>query len=678
MRPGQRAAALDAAVAALAGGLALAVYVRSLAPGLLWGDSAEFQFAAWLGGFAHPTGYPLYLMLGWLWSHVVPLGDPAYRMNLFSALWGGVAVALLALLVMRLLRAWSRAPEAIRPWSRAVALCAGCAFAVTSTFWSQAVIAEVYTLHAALLCAILLALAAWAGRVRAEDGAGAWRMALVTAALFGFGLAHHRATLLLIPPALLFGWIVAGSRAASVLRSLRPRRLLLLVACLLAPLLLYLYIPLRAPHVPYFRLDLAPDQSLPLYDASLGGFVAHVTGSVFRSALGIPPDGGAALARLANSFVAEVSPNGILLGLIGLVWLLAGRGEAGRARRAWLALTGSFFVLQIGFNLLYAIGDIHVFYIPAYLVWAVWMAAGAWGLGLSLAALLARLAAGASRWPRALGAAAAVLLLAALAYGSAVTEWPRVQRATDDSAARAWAGLLAAPLPDRAVLVSNDRDEMAPLWYLKYVEGTRPGLDGLFPLLQGGEEWRDVAGVTERGLASGRPVYLVKPMPGLALAFELDEPAAAAPTGRLGPPVHVRGAVAATAPDHPAGSVFGEHLELVGYDLAPTRARPGGVQQVVLYWRVLGPLDRNYVISVQLIGADSAKAGQSDERPGGEFLPMTGWRAGAVLRDARAIAIAPEAAPGTYALLVAIYDGAADPPVYLGEPQTVGSVEVGP
>lgn len=678
MKPGPRAAALDAAVAALAGALALAIYVRSLAPGLLWGDSAEFQFAAWLGGFAHPTGYPLYLMLGWLWSHVVPLGDPAYRMNLFSALWGGVAVALFPLLIMRLLPVWSRAPETVRPWSRAVALCAGLVFAVTPTFWSQAVIAEVYTLHAALLCAILLALAAWAGRVRAGDVPGAMRLALVTATLFGLGLAHHRATLLLIPPALLFGWIVAGPRAAPMLRSLSTGRLLQLAACLLAPLLLYLYIPLRAPHVPYFRLDLAPDQSLPLYDASLGGFIAHVTGSVFRSALVVPPDGVAALVRLVSGFVAEVSPNGVVLGLLGLGWLLVGRGETGRARRAWLALTGSFFVLQIGFNLLYAIGDIHVFYIPAYLVWVLWMAAGAWGLGSSLAALLARLAAEGSRWPRAVGAAAAALVLATVAYGSAVTEWPRVQRATDDSAARAWSGLLAAPLPEGAVLVSNDRDEMAPLWYLKYVEGTRPDLDGLFPLLQGGEDWRDVAGVTERGLASGRPVYLVKPMPGLELAFGLDEPAAVAPAGRLGPPVRVRGAVTETAPGHPAGIVFGERLELVGFDLAPARARPGEVQPIVLYWRALGPLDRNYVISVQLIAADGAKAGQSDEQPGGQFLPMTGWRAGVVLRDPRTIAISPDAAVGTYAVLVAIYDGAAVPPVYLGEPQPVGGLEIGP
>ncbi|NIO71864.1 MAG: DUF2723 domain-containing protein, partial [Anaerolineae bacterium] len=55
-------------------------------------------------GIAHPTGYPLYTMLGWLWSHVLPLGDVAYRMNLFSALWAAVAVTLLYITSVLFLR----------------------------------------------------------------------------------------------------------------------------------------------------------------------------------------------------------------------------------------------------------------------------------------------------------------------------------------------------------------------------------------------------------------------------------------------------------------------------------------------------------------------------------------------------------------------------------------------
>jgi uncharacterized membrane protein YvlD (DUF360 family) len=143
--------------------LAAALYLRTLAPGVLGGDSGEFQFAAWLGGFAHPTGYPLYLLLGYLWTHLLPFGDAAWRMNAFSALWGAVAVGLLYLLARRILQmiappAW---PASI---GRLLGLLAAAIFAVTPTFWSQAVVAEVYALNAALIVAILLALVTWAVR----------------------------------------------------------------------------------------------------------------------------------------------------------------------------------------------------------------------------------------------------------------------------------------------------------------------------------------------------------------------------------------------------------------------------------------------------------------------------------------------------------------------------------
>ena len=130
---------------------------------MLGGDSGEFQFAAWLGGFAHPTGYPLYLLLGYLWTHLLPIADAAWRMNAFSALWGAVAVGLLYLLALRMLQITAPAgwPVAI---SRLLALLAAAIFAVTPTFWSQAVVAEVYTLNAALIVAILLALVTWAAR----------------------------------------------------------------------------------------------------------------------------------------------------------------------------------------------------------------------------------------------------------------------------------------------------------------------------------------------------------------------------------------------------------------------------------------------------------------------------------------------------------------------------------
>ncbi len=680
MSGGRRSAAIDLAVAGLAGVLALGVFVRSLAPGLLWGDSAEFQFAAWLGGFAHPTGYPLYLILGWLWTHLVPLRDPAFRMNLFSALWGGVAVALFSLLVMRVIRfvaatgtvEGSRTPG-LSVASRLIALGAALLFTFTPTFWSQAVIAEVYTLHAAFVSGLLLALVMWAHRVVDHRTRDAGRLANVTALLFGLSLAHHRTTLLLMVPAALFVLIVAAGAHWRPRLTLRRAGLLLL--CLLAPLLLYLYIPLAAPAAPYYRLPLSPTQSLTLFDSTLGGFLAHASGSVFSSALTAPRPGGLNAGGLVGRLVDELSLNGLLLGFFGLAFLVfAGARE--RNWRSWavLALTGVFFLAQVAFNLFYAIGDIQVFYIPAYLVWVLWMALGGWALVRIVAWLFAGSGERVVRWATVVAGVLALVVFLAFAYRGAVEYWPKVQRAGDDSARRAWSALLDSGLPQDAVLVSNDRDEMVPLWYLAYVEGRRPDLTGLFPLIQPGASWSDVGAVLDAALQTGRPVYLVKPMPGLKVKYDLA-PAPGQSVGPLGPAVRVTAAPPA-APSHPADAVYGDTVRLLGFDVAPAVLVAGQPAQVTLYWQALRETAEDWTTFVQVVDGSGEKVGQSDHHPGGAFYPTNLWRPGEQLRDTHALQISPAAGEGPYQLLVGIYRADGSGLQQLGTPQIVGQVEI--
>ncbi len=199
-------------------------------------------------------------MLGWLWTHLRPHSRSRVPHEPVFGLWGGIAVALFCLLVIRLfvlraLPAASRAADltgfAKPVRSRRAAPLASSPSAPPSsspsrpTFWSQAVIAEVYTLHAAFVAALLLALLLWAERTCEGDVPAARRRSYLVALLFGLSLAHHRSTILLIPAAALFVAIVLlGTRT-------RPRfsrrQAAVLLACLLAPLLLYLYIPLAAP-----------------------------------------------------------------------------------------------------------------------------------------------------------------------------------------------------------------------------------------------------------------------------------------------------------------------------------------------------------------------------------------------------------------------------------------------
>src|SRR5213593_112847 len=71
--------------------VAFCLYAATLLPGIGSGDTAEFQRVAPTLDVAHPTGYPLYTLLGWLWSHLPLGGTPAWRMNLFSAVASALA-----------------------------------------------------------------------------------------------------------------------------------------------------------------------------------------------------------------------------------------------------------------------------------------------------------------------------------------------------------------------------------------------------------------------------------------------------------------------------------------------------------------------------------------------------------------------------------------------------------
>ncbi len=725
---------IDTLIACAAGLSAFALYVRTLAPGLLWGDSAEFQFAAWLGGFVHPTGYPLYLMLGWLWTHVLPWGDPAWRMNLFSALWGGVAVGLLYLVAVRMLqmveptpptplRAESGSelhdglvgeptPPTLLPareggesssspyrrggWGvRSLSLAAALIFAVTPTFWSQAVVTEVYTLHAAFVAAILLVALAWADtagrrsllRAVASPGvrsSGTGRRSLLRAVaspgvhlyllagLVGLSLAHHRTTLLLLPGLItwLFAWNQGFSRLLPLLakpaRASNPpsqktggvmRRSLIAAALFLAPLLLYAYTPLVAPHTPYFTVTLGPGQELSLYEPSLRGFIEHVTGSTFRTALGRSAEPW--LRALTGRLVGELSWLGLGLGVLGAGWLALRRFRL-------LILTGLMFLVMAVFNHFYGIGDIFVFYIPVYLIWVLWIAAGLGACAEAIAWAGRRAGLHLRDW----GLLLAGVVGLGLAGWLVGPSYAANNRSGDRSARSAWEGILGQPIPPNAILISNDRDEMVPQWYLKYVEARRPDLDGLFPLIQPGPAWADVAAVTQQALLTGRPVYLIKPMPGLEVKFDLEQVSEGTGIGGL---VRVLGPAPGGESAVRSGVVFEDRLRLHGYETSPAAVNAGQALTVTLYWDVLASLEHDYTTFVHLVNANGQVVTQSDHRPGGVYYPTSLWRPGERLRDAHRLDIRPDPGPEPYTLVVGLYRLAPDLQ-HLGSPKQVGQL----
>ena len=638
----------DCLIAGSVGAVAFVLYLRTLAPGLLAGDSGEFQFAAWLGGFAHPTGYPFYLLSGWLWTHLLPWHDPAWRMNLFSALWGAVAVGLVYLLARRVIPA-PRAPAGIF-MPRLAALFAALTFAATPTFWSQAVAAEVYTLHAAFVAIMLLALLIWNDR---PTRGGAYALA----ALYGLSLTHHRTMLLLAPALLAALWLIYRRETALCRRVVPLRDLIIVGAVACLPLLLYLTIPLTAPRAPYARVLIGPDETLALYQPTLAGFVGYITGQEFNAAFRSPTG---ALGRLMPSLrwlANEITWGGVALGLLGLGWLAR---RASPRRGLHLVLTGLSFLALLIFNLFYGIGDIYVFYIPLYLIWVVWMALGLTAVVNAIQRRAPRgIPAAAQRWiPLSL-----YLLALALPAYLVMHNFVIVDQSHNDAARAVWRDILAEPIPADAILVTNDRDEMMPLWYLQYVEGVRPDLTGVFPLIRPTPAWRDVGAVTDSALRSGRPVLLTKPMPGLDVKFRLESAAGR----RL---ERVLGRVADRPPDQPTDAVFGDAIRLIGYDLRQTGLASGGPVTLTLYWQPLHSLDADYTTFIQLFDAAGAKIAQSDQRAGGVYYPTTLWKPGEILGDTHRLTLPANPGRPPYKLLVGLYTGTTDLR-HLGEPQTI-------
>ena len=206
----------------------LALYSASLVPGVAFWDTGEMQTVPTILGIAHPTGFPAFVLLGWTFAHVVPFETPAWRVSFCSACCAAAAVWLLFRFVRGLVNdAW-------------IALAAAGAYAVGDIVWTRASRAEVHDLALAFTS---LAIVASFDAGRRRDG----RSAVVAAAACGFGLATHPVVALAVPSVVILAWpALRGPGRASY------GRIALSAA---APLLLYLYIPLRSAQVERSGLD---------------------------------------------------------------------------------------------------------------------------------------------------------------------------------------------------------------------------------------------------------------------------------------------------------------------------------------------------------------------------------------------------------------------------------------
>jgi hypothetical protein len=363
--------------------IAFFLYRSTLLPGQDLGDTASFQAIAGDHLLVPRQGYPLYFAWTGLLVHALPI-EAARAANLGSAIAAAAAVGLVLLAGAEL------------AGSLVGGLVAGLLLAGSYTFWSQAVIAEVYALHLLAAGWSLLALLSWKARPSAA------RLALFFA-LCALGFGNHLSMVLLLPgfAVLLFTAAPGGPRSM-----LRPRVVLLAAGLATLFALQYAW---------NFRWLVFEHRDATLAEL-LSTFWFDVTKSDWRANMvyGIPTS---TLADRLDMYWFDLRQQfgvpGSLAAVVGFASLLCREWKLGAAMVAlWL--------VNWVFAFTYNVGDVHVFYLASH-----WAAALAAGCGAQWIVCRVR---GAGR--RAAGWAAACIVLAYPAW-RAYDTFPAMDRSGD-------------------------------------------------------------------------------------------------------------------------------------------------------------------------------------------------------------------------------------------------------
>ncbi len=284
-------------------------------------------------GIPHPPGFPLFVLLGKIFTYVIPFGTAAFRVNFFSAVCGAAAAAMFYVLCRTL----------VGPDRRFAAAAAALLFAFSQTFWSQAVIAEVYTLNALILICVFYMLRRW------ERGGPLWPAALFA----GLGLTVHPMQALFFP-----GWMyfILRSHKRSQIDSEEVKKS---IAVFAGALCLHLYPLIRS------RANPPLDWGNPENGKNL---IAYLTASQYRDRMFTLPFS-VVLENAGKGFqllFEQFTPFLFILPLAGAVLLFKKQRRLFMVTFLSVVLT---FLYAINYNIPW---EIDVYYIPIVFVAAFW------------------------------------------------------------------------------------------------------------------------------------------------------------------------------------------------------------------------------------------------------------------------------------------------------------------
>ncbi|MBI4753144.1 DUF2723 domain-containing protein, partial [Candidatus Desantisbacteria bacterium] len=444
---------------------AFMVYLRTLTPSIELHDSGELVSAAFVLGICHPPGYPFYCLIGKFLTNIIPMANIAFRMNIFSALSASAAVMMVYFITMKIsLPFWNMPVQAAKkdatltpspsvplrwvwnpPLHAFVPSCipgivAAGMLTVATTFWQQAVIAEKYTLNALFAALLIFVLIKWWERI--AQNLPHQPYLYLFSCLLGLAFTHHLQTIFPAAAGVCFILIIGWHRRQTFLK---PQVLLRAGIFFGLPLLLYIYLPIRASFHPVINWG-APD--------TWERFINHITvkeyGYYFSSSVGELFN--KLFIKHPSFFVMQFTPYLVGFGFIGAIWLF---------RKCWkfLLLSGLIVVIDFAHSVRYGIHNIEDYYIPAYMVFSIW-------IGLSIIPVSQLII---KRFPKAAMISLAFLVMPLITFSH------NLYYANNGKSFYAYdyARNILMPLQNKAILFVKGDTFSFPLWYLYNVEGMR-------------------------------------------------------------------------------------------------------------------------------------------------------------------------------------------------------------
>lgn len=349
----------------------IVLYRMTLAPSVLQIDTGELATVQALAGIAHPTGYPLFTMIGYLALQIPWASSKILQCNTLSLIWCVVGVILFMAAVRMLLiqlkveshpKSRDKKPKTqkskvelskpVNPTHITLAvLVSGLLLAFNRTYWMQATSVEVYALQVVLFTATLLFL------VRANfSGFDSIRPWLWVSVCLALGFSNHMTMLLIIPGTAYLFFSKQGFQKRTFVRVLY-----LGAAFLLVIVAMYVYLPLRASGDPVLNWG---------NPRNWENFIRHVSGKQYQ--VWLFSSSQAAFQNLDRFF--RQLPHvftwpGLILFFIGFFagWM--------RSKQISIYLTVTA-VFSIGYAVNYDIHDLESYFLLTYLIMAVWIALG--------------------------------------------------------------------------------------------------------------------------------------------------------------------------------------------------------------------------------------------------------------------------------------------------------------